>query len=72
MSKQVAEKKPSFFSAVAANLRGTRAEMKKVHWSNRAELISYTGIVISSVLIVAVVLWLADSVFSYVLQLLMK
>lgn len=48
-------------------LRGSWAELKKVHWPNRRELVTYTGVVLVSVLIVAALLWIFDSIFSFLL-----
>ncbi|WP_258358923.1 preprotein translocase subunit SecE [Moorella sulfitireducens (nom. illeg.)] len=48
-------------------LRGAWAELKKVHWPTRKELVTYTAVVLVSVLIVAALLWLFDSIFSFLL-----
>lgn len=48
-------------------VRGTLIELKKVHWPNRNELIRYTGIVILAVVIVAAVIWIVDSLLSFLL-----
>jgi len=48
--------------------RGVWSELKKVHWPNRKETVTYTGVVLVSVLIVAVMIWLVDSVFSFLLS----
>lgn len=48
--------------------RGVLAELKKVHWPNRNEIITYTGVVLASVFIVAALLWIVDSVFSFILS----
>ncbi|VBB08848.1 protein translocase complex sece/sec61-gamma subunit [Lucifera butyrica] len=53
-------------------LREVRAELKKVSWPNRKELVSYTGVVFVSVLVVGVLIWLVDTGFSEVLQVIMK
>ncbi|NPV54081.1 MAG: preprotein translocase subunit SecE [Firmicutes bacterium] len=53
-------------------LRDVRAELKKVAWPNRKELISYTVIVIISVMIVAAFIGLIDLVFSQILRLIIK
>jgi preprotein translocase subunit SecE len=52
--------------------REVRAELKKVSWPNRQELISYTGIVFISVVIVAVLIWVIDSAFNEALRLILK
>ncbi|MDR1069219.1 MAG: preprotein translocase subunit SecE [Gracilibacteraceae bacterium] len=42
-------------------------ELKKVHWPTRHELLTYTGVVLASVGILAVLTWVVDSGLSYVL-----
>jgi preprotein translocase SecE subunit len=41
-------------------LIATESEMKKVSWSSKQELIGSTGVVIATVIILAVIIWLAD------------
>ena len=43
------------------------AELKKVHWPTRSELVVYTTVVIGSVLVVAVLIWIVDSIISQLL-----
>lgn len=50
-------------------LRGVWSELKKVHWPNRRELTTYTTVVLVSVAIVTVLIWVMDSVFSFLLDL---
>jgi len=45
-------------------LREARAELRKVTWPNRKELITYTTVVIVSTAIVAVFLGVVDLIFS--------
>ena len=45
----------------AEYLRGVWSELKKVHWPNRKQLLTYTGVVFVSVAIVAALLWIVDS-----------
>ncbi|MHB1419788.1 MAG: preprotein translocase subunit SecE [Bacillota bacterium] len=49
--------------------RGVWSELKKVHWPNRQALITYTSVVIISVIIISAAVWLLDSVFSFLLNL---
>lgn len=37
------------------------AELKKVHWPNREETVKYTGVVLTTVALVTVMIWLVDS-----------
>ncbi|HPF21397.1 MAG TPA: preprotein translocase subunit SecE [Syntrophomonas sp.] len=43
-------------------------ELKKVYWPNRRQLIAYTGVVIITVTIVALILWAFDSGLSFLLS----
>ncbi|MDU2065454.1 MAG: preprotein translocase subunit SecE [Sporomusaceae bacterium] len=53
-------------------LREVKSELKKVSWPDKQELISYTGIVFISVVVVALVIWAVDNVFNEVLRLILK
>lgn len=50
-------------------LRGSWVEIKKVHWPTREELVTYTIVVIVMVVIVMAAIWLLDSMFSYLVGL---
>lgn len=52
--------------------REVKAELKKVSWPNRQELISYTGIVFVAVIVVAALIWGIDAVFNQVLRAIIK
>ena len=41
--------------------KGVWSELKKVHWPDRKQLLTYTGVVLTAVGIVAVMLWVVDS-----------
>lgn len=45
------------------------SELKKVYWPNRRQLIGYTGVVLITVAIVALVLWGFDAGLSALLSL---
>jgi len=47
--------------------RGVWSELKKVHWPDRKQLLTYTGVVFVAVAIVSVLLWIVDSGLSIVL-----
>jgi preprotein translocase subunit SecE len=47
--------------------RGVISELKKVQWPNRQQLLTYTGVVLVAVAIVAVLLWIVDSGLSFVM-----
>jgi len=40
--------------------RGVRAEMRKVVWPSRSELINYTGVVVVISTIIAIIVYLLD------------
>ena len=50
----------------------TYNEIKKVHWPGKNQLIAYTGVVLLSVAMVALIIWLFDSGLSFLLERLMK
>jgi len=52
---------------VVDDLVATETEMKKVSWSNRAELVGSTAVVIATVFVLAVFIFEADGFFSGVL-----
>jgi len=51
-------------------LRESRAELRKVTWPNRKELVTYTIVVIVSTAIAAVFLGIVDLIFSQLIRLL--
>ena len=59
------EKIKNFFSEV-------RAEMQKVTWPTREELISSTGVVLVTMLLLSTFIGIADFVLSYVLAVIMR
>jgi len=52
--------------------REVKAELKKVSWPTRQDLVSYTGIVFVSVIVVSALIWVIDSVFNQVLKFIIK
>ena len=52
--------------------REVKAELKKVSWPTRQELVSYTGIVFVSVIAVSILIWLVDLLFSELLHLILR
>lgn len=53
-------------------LRGAWAELKKVSWPNRQQIIAYTGVVLVSVVFVGALIWIADSILSKILKFIIK
>jgi preprotein translocase subunit SecE len=52
-----------------AFFKGVWAELKKVHWPSRKQLITYTGVVIMTVLVMALAISLVDWIVSTLLEL---
>lgn len=48
-------------------LKNVWSELKKVSWPNRKEMTTFTVVVVISVLLMAVILWVFDSIFSFLL-----
>jgi preprotein translocase subunit SecE len=59
--------KKGLFQRLRQYLKEVAGELKKVHWPARQELLTYTGVVLASVGILAVLTWVVDSGLSYVL-----
>lgn len=70
MATKAAANKEKFTDRAAKYFRGVLSELKKVHWPNRKELITYTGVVLVSVLVVSGIIWIVDSVFAAILSML--
>jgi preprotein translocase subunit SecE len=43
---------------------GVKIELKKVHWPTRRETMVYTGVVLSTVTVVSILIWILDSALS--------
>ncbi|HOE56046.1 MAG TPA: preprotein translocase subunit SecE [Bacillota bacterium] len=54
---------------IAKSFKETRAEVRKVTWPNRKELLQHTEVVITSIILVGAVLWIVDLAFGQVLNL---
>ena len=50
----------------------TGAEMKKVAWSTKAELVRYTGVVGVAVALVCVLIWICDTFFARLFHLILR
>nr|WP_235320623.1 preprotein translocase subunit SecE [Anaerovibrio lipolyticus] len=53
-------------------LREVSAEMKKVSWSTRRELAKYTVVVSITVFIVCALIWICDSFFARLFNLIVR
>jgi preprotein translocase subunit SecE len=66
--KEPGKPKPQFFQEAVKFLQSAWGELKKVHWPSRSELVVYTTVVIGSVVVVAVLIWIVDSILSQLLS----
>lgn len=55
-------------SRIVGYFRDVVGELKRVRWPNRQELVSYTVVVITTVLVLAVLIYLFDLLFSLFLN----
>ncbi len=69
MSTKTNTKKDSSIKRLGKFLKAVRSELKKVIWPSRSELVNNTIIVIVSVALVIFGLWILDSIFGFVLNL---
>ena len=53
-------------------LREVKAELKKVTWPGKQELISFTGVVFVTVAVVAALIWVIDASFTQLLKVIIK
>ncbi|MGE5509228.1 MAG: preprotein translocase subunit SecE [Chitinophagales bacterium] len=65
-------KAPAQDNKLAKYLREVRAEMRKVQWPNRKELIAFTNVTIVTVVVVAFFIFIIDVFFSGGMKLLMR
>ncbi len=54
-----------FFSKIVKFFRDLKAEVKKVIWPTKKQLINNTGIVILCILIIGAGIWILDALFSW-------
>jgi len=57
---------------MARFFREVRAELGKVVWPSRREIVAYTGVVVVFVLVVSALIWVVDSAISQLLFFLIK
>ena len=68
----MAAAKEGFIKRVGKFFREVRSEMRKVTWSTKNELVSYTIVVFVSVAIVSGFIWIADTVLYKLLSLILR
>jgi preprotein translocase subunit SecE len=53
-------------------LIGVKTEMKKVVWPTRKELSSYTVVVFIAVIFVCALIWICDTIFARLLEIILR
>lgn len=61
----------SGFKRAREFFQGVQQELKKVHWLSRRETLIYTAVVLVSVAVVGLIIWIADSILSMLMQLIL-
>ena len=59
-------------SRIKKFVREVRAELRKVSWPTRRELVAFTGVVFVSVVVVATLIWVIDTSFAGLLMAIIK
>ncbi len=62
MSEKQPEKKVGFFAKAKKSSKASLNELKKVHWPTKKELITYTNVVLVTVVVIAALIWIVDSI----------
>ena len=70
MSEKQPEKKVGFFAKAKKSSKASLNELKKVHWPTKKELITYTNVVLVTVVVVAALIWVVDSIVGNIFGLL--
>jgi preprotein translocase subunit SecE len=70
MSEKQPEKKVGFFEKTKRSSKASLNELKKVHWPNKKELISYTNVVLATVAVITALIWIVDSILGGIFGLL--
>lgn len=52
--------------------KGVKAEMKKVSWPTKKELLNYTTVVVALSIVVAIIVWVLDIIINGALQFIIK
>jgi preprotein translocase subunit SecE len=56
---------------ISRYFREVRTELRKVVWPDRRQTVIYTGVVLISVVLVAMLIWVVDALLSQILSLLL-
>lgn len=68
----MAAAKEGFVKRIGKFFKEVRSEMRKVTWSTKSDLMSYTIVVFVSVAIVSGFIWIADTVLYKILSLILR
>ena len=68
----MADEKSSTGTSPVQILREVVAEMKKVSWSSKKELVTYTCVVGIAVAIVCALIWVCDTFFARLFHIILK
>ncbi len=61
--------KPSFIKKIADYFKSVKGEFKKIVWPSKESVIKNTGVVIAYCIIIGVIVFLLDMLFSWVFNL---
>lgn len=64
------EKKQGIMARTKRFFRSAWNELKKVHWPNKKQIITYTNVVLVAVILVAAMIWVVDLGLSFLMRLL--
>ena len=64
MTEKQPEKKVGFVARTKKSAKATMNELKKVHWPTKKELITYTEVVLATVVVIAAAIWVVDSIIA--------
>lgn len=60
------------WNSIKSYMAGVYSELKKVHWPDRRQLTTYTGVVLVAVVLMGGIIWLFDSGLGLALDKLFK
>ena len=66
---EVKAKKEGFFSRIWKSIKATKSEFKKVVWPTKKQLVNNTVIVIAALIIIGLVIFGLDSLFTSLIKL---
>ena len=72
ISKKSAEKKPNIFVRMKRYFKEVGAELKKTVWPTKKDLVKYTGVVMSFIVVFAVVVGAMDFALVELLNLIVR